>query len=218
MKVMQESVIAAACAMHTDQLTVANSGNISVRYQQGFLITPSGVPYEQLKPADIVWLDMNGQVLQGQLKPSSEWRIHRDIYQEKTDVNAIVHAHAESATALSVTRKPLPAFHYMVALFGGYQVPCAGYATFGTQALSAEVLQALQGYSACLMANHGMIVTGSTLAKTYTRALELESLCTQYLKAKALGDVYLLSDQQMQEARQAFAGYGSYDSNSTAIA
>lgn len=204
------SIIAAACAMHSDRLTVANSGNISMRHEQGLLITPSGVPYEQLKPQDIVMLDMQGNAVAGQLKPSSEWQIHRDIYRAKPQVQAIVHAHAESATALSVTRKPLPAFHYMVALFGGNQVPCAAYATFGTTQLSEAVLQAMDGYNACLMANHGMIVTGSSLANAYTRALELESLCAQYAKALLLGDVHLLTDQQMAEARQAFAGYGSY--------
>lgn len=211
----REMVIHYACAMHSDRLTVANSGNISVRYDDDFLITPSGVAYESLRPQDIVRVNLKGERVAGDLPPSSEWRIHRDLYVAKPEINAVVHAHATAATALSVCRKPLPAFHYMVALFGGYKVPCADYATFGTEALSDAIVREMQAYSACLMANHGMVVTANSLPKAYSRALELENLCEQYTKALLIGDVVLLTDQQMDEARHAFAGYGGY-SNSKA--
>lgn len=210
---LREGIIEAACSMHVDRLTVANSGNISARFENDFLITPSGVPYESLRPQDIVRVNMQGERVAGDLPPSSEWRFHRDLYQAKPSVNAIVHAHSESATALSLCGKALPAFHYMVGLFGGNQVPCAAYATFGTQALSDAILAVMENYNACLMANHGMLVTANNLAKAYTRALELESLCAQYIKALSIGGLVLLTDQQMDEARQAFAGYGSYSND-----
>ena len=205
---LRQSVIDAACAMHRDRLTVANSGNISIRVDDSVLITPSGVPYERLKPADLVRLTLSGEKTGGKLKPSSEWKIHCDIYRQKREVKAIVHAHSPSATALSVLRKPVPAFHYMVGLMGGSEIPCADYATFGSQALSDHVLKALQGFSACLMSNHGMIATGGSLESAYRTALELESLCAQYSEACRLGEVCLLTEEEMQEARKAFGLYG----------
>jgi len=206
---LRELIIQQACAMHKDGLTVANSGNISARNSLGYLITPTGVSYESLQPADIVQMNLQGDVLEGRFKPSSEWKIHNDLYLAKQEVNAVVHAHSPYATALSILRQPIPAFHYMVALIGGSQIPCAKYATFGTQALSDNIEQAMQGYSACLMANHGMIAVGKNLLKAYQLALEVESLCEQYSKAKSLGEtLILLSEQEMIEAKNAFAVYG----------
>ncbi|HEY9034995.1 MAG TPA: class II aldolase/adducin family protein [Pseudomonadales bacterium] len=209
---LREAVIRAACRLHSDKLTVANSGNISVRCDGGMLITPSGIAYESLVPAQIVHLDLDGRLLQGDCRPSSEWRIHADVYRARPAVGAVVHAHSPAATALSATRQPLPPFHYMVALFGGDDVPCADYAVFGSQALSDHVLAALQQRSACLMANHGLLATGADLALAFARALELESLCQQYLLARSLGDIVLLDHDQMAEARSAFAGYGQHSS------
>lgn len=207
-KELRQAVISKACALHCDDLTVANSGNISVRCETGLLITPTGLEYESLLEGDIVELSLSGKVLSGLLLPSSEWRFHADIYRNKPEVGAIVHAHSPAATAVASTGKSLPAFHYMVALAGGYEIPCADYATFGTQALSDAVLQALNGYKACLMANHGLTTTGGSLQAAYKLALEVESLCDVYIRAQALGDVVLLSDEQMSQAAQAFAGYG----------
>jgi L-fuculose-phosphate aldolase len=207
-KTLRESIIHAARAMHVDRLTVANSGNISARNDLGFLITPSGVAYESLQPADIVQLDIHGNQIGGELIPSSEWKIHADIYQHRAEVNAVVHAHSPAATALSALRKPVPAFHYMVALIGGTQIPCAEYATFGTQALSDNILKAMEGFKACLMSNHGMLAVGASLSGAYGLALELESLCAQYSLAKQTGDVVLLTDAEMAEAKAAFAVYG----------
>jgi L-fuculose-phosphate aldolase len=212
-KELREAIIHFACAMHKDRLTVANSGNISARNAQGFLITPSGVAYESLRPEDIVQMDLNGNQLAGDFTPSSEWKIHGDMYRARADVQGIVHAHSPAATALSVLRKPVPAFHYMVALVGGSQIPCAEYATFGTQALSNNIEAAMIGYNACLMANHGMLAVGNSLAKAYGLALEVESLCAQYSEAKRLGEVCILTDEQMAEARAAFAQYGQKNSN-----
>ena len=205
---LRQKVIDCACALHRDKLTVANSGNVSVRYGDGLLITPTGVVYEQLQPEDIVFLSLQGEVLSGELKPSSEWHFHCDLYLHKPEVEAIVHAHSPAATALSCLRQPVPAFHYMVALMGGNEIPCADYATFGTAELSASLLAALSGYKACLMANHGMTATGGSLEAAYRLAQELESLCDMYTRAKSLGSVVLLSPEQIAEAAAAFADYG----------
>lgn len=206
--VLRESIISHARRMHADRLTVANSGNISARFGDGFLVTPSGIPYEFLVPGQIVKLDLQGNVEGLSPRPSSEWRIHKDIYLAMPEVSAIVHAHSPAATALSAFRRPVPSFHYMVALMGGDEIPCAGYATFGTQALSDRVLEALEGYSGCLMANHGMIATGKDLEDAYKRALVLEDLCARYREACSLGSPHLLTRAEMQEAREAFAVYG----------
>lgn len=205
---LRETIIRYACAMHKDGLTVANSGNISARCRDGFLVTPSGVLYEELQPQDIVHLDLHGNHLAGELAPSSEWKIHADIYRERPEVNGIVHAHSPSATALSVLRKPVPPFHYMVTIAGGSEIPCADYATFGTQALSDNVLQAMHGYKACLMANHGMLAVGASMKAAYLLALEIESLCGQYSEARQLGEPCLLTEAEMAEAKSAFVLYG----------
>ena len=204
----RRDIIRFACAMHSDRLTVANSGNISERTAEGFLVTPSGVLYEDLEPDNIVHLDYHGHCISGDLAPSSEWKIHADIYRSRPEVNGIVHAHSPSATALSTLRQPVPAFHYMISVAGGSHIPCADYATFGTQALSDNVIRAMTGFKACLMANHGMVATGSSLKAAYTLALEIESLCEQYSKARQLGEVCLLTEDEIAEARAAFAVYG----------
>jgi L-fuculose-phosphate aldolase len=205
---LRNAIIHYARGLHADGLTVANSGNISARNAPGYLITPSGVSYETLTPPDIVQLDMQGKVLDCRLLPSSEWRFHRDIYLHKPRINAIVHAHSPSATALACLRQPVPAFHYMVSLFGGTTIPCAAYATFGTQALSDNVVQALEGHNGCLMANHGMLTIAESLPTAYRLAQELESLCAQYSEARQLGEVYLLDAEEMAAAKAAFAQYG----------
>ncbi|CAA0108799.1 L-fuculose phosphate aldolase [BD1-7 clade bacterium] len=213
------SVIEAAKALHTDGLTCANSGNVSARFGEGLLITPSGVPYVQLSPSDIVWLDLDGRPRPGSLAPSSEWHFHCRIYRDKPDVHGIVHAHSPAATAFSVTRQPLPSFHYMVALcreknFPPFHIPCCDYQTFGTEALSGAVAASLQGYKACLMANHGMIATGKNLSSAYRLALEVESLCEQYARAVSLNmPLMMLTDDDMSAAFDAFAQYGQKTSN-----
>lgn len=208
-----QALIATACALHVHGLTVANSGNVSVRVDGGFLITPSGVLYEDLAVQDIVLLGLDGTVRAGHRKPSSEWRFHRDIFRANAAVGAIVHTHAHYCTALACLRRDIPAFHYMVAKAGGNSIPCAGYATFGTQALSDAVVAALDNRRACLMANHGMIATGATLPAALQLAQEVESLAGLYCQAltvaAATGTVpVLLDDAEMARVAQQFAGYG----------
>ena len=188
------------------------SGNVSVRLRDGFLITPSGLPNDTLEPAQMVFVDMEGQA-GGNLKPSSEWRIHRDLYRARPEVAAVVHAHSPHAVSLSCLRQGIPAFHYMVAAAGGKDIRCANYATFGTQALSDWVLAALQDRRACLMANHGLVAVGAGLDAALALAVEVEELCAQYWRAKLMGEPVLLSDAEMDAVLERFRHYGQRGAN-----
>jgi L-fuculose-phosphate aldolase len=188
-------------------LNKGSSGNVSVRLREGFLITPSGLPNEALQPDQMVVVDMEGNS-SGSLKPSSEWRIHRDIYRARPEVHAVVHAHSPHAVSLSCLRRGIPSFHYMVAAAGGKDIRCAAYATFGTQALSDAVLAALQDRRACLMANHGLVAVGASLDAALSLAVEVEELCAQYWRAKLMGEPVLLNDAEMDEVLERFKHYG----------
>ena len=188
-------------------LTQGTSGNISVRAPGGLLITPSGLPYDEMTPGDIVPLSMDGSY-EGSLAPSSEWRFHRDILAARVEVGAVVHAHPAHATAFALCRQEILAVHYMIAAAGGPTLRCAGYATFGTSELSALVLQALEGRHACLMANHGMVATGPDLAKAMWLAVEVETLCSQYALALRVGTPHVLPDEEIARVLAKFATYG----------
>jgi L-fuculose-phosphate aldolase len=188
-------------------LNKGSSGNVSVRLREGFLITPSGLPNDTLQPDQMVAVDMEGQS-GGSLKPSSEWRIHRDIYRARPEAQAIVHAHSPHAVSLSCLRRGIPSFHYMVAAAGGKDIRCAAYATFGTQTLSDAVLAALQDRRACLMANHGLVAVGASLDAALSLAVEVEEFCAQYWRAKLMGEPVLLNDAEMDEVLERFKHYG----------
>ena len=188
-------------------LNQGSSGNLSVRLREGFLITPSGLPNDTLEPSQMVCVDMEGQA-SGSLKPSSEWRIHRDIYRGRPEIHAVVHAHSPHAVSLSCLRRDIPPFHYKVAAAGGKDIRCAGYAAFGTQALSDLILAALQDRRACLMANHGLVAAGANLVAALALAVEVEELCAQYWRAKLVGEPVLLSDAEMDEVLERFKDYG----------
>lgn len=187
-------------------LNLAASGNVSARSAEGFLITPSGRGMSGLAARDIVPVTLDGTA-PADMRPSSEWRFHRDIYVAFPAAQAVVHAHSPFAVALSCLRRGLPAFHYMVALAGGADIRCAGYATFGSQALSDQVIAALQGRRACLMANHGLTAWGGSLDAALDLAQEVEALCGQYLHACLAGEPVLLSPAEMAEALEQFKGY-----------
>ena len=189
-------------------LNQGSSGNLSVRSRSGFLITPSGQDMAALTAADMVVLDMNGEVL-GSGRPSSEWRFHRDIYAAYPEAEAVVHAHSPFAVAMACLRRDIPSFHYMVAMAGGTDIRCADYATFGTQALSDAVLAALQDRRACLMANHGLLAWGASLPAALALANEVEALCGQYLRACQVGEPVLLSTAEMLEVLEKFKDYRS---------
>lgn len=191
-------------------LNQGTSGNVSARAADGLLITPSGREMAHLTAAEMVALDGAGQVI-GVGRPSSEWRFHRDIYAAVPQANAVVHAHSPFAVALSCLRRDIPPFHYMVAMAGGNDIRCAAYATFGTQALSDHVLQALDGRRACLMANHGLVAWGRSLDGALALALEVEALCGQYLRACQVGQPVLLNQAEMAEVLERFKDYGAQD-------
>ena len=194
----------------TAGLNQGTSGNVSARSPEGFLITPSGRDMTGLGTADVVPVAMDGAAPEG-LKPSSEWRFHRDIYAAFPEAGAIVHAHSPFAVALACLRRDIPPFHYMVAMAGGTDIRCARYATFGTQALSDAVVAALKDRRACLMANHGLVAWGKSLAGALAMALEVEALCGQYLRCLQVGEPVLLSEAEMAEVLEKFRDYGSKD-------
>ncbi len=188
-------------------LNRGTSGNLSVRFGEGMLITPSGMGAEGLTEDDIVFVHMDG-TSRGRWQPSSEWLFHRDILAQRAEVSAVVHTHSLAATALACLRKDIPPFHYMIALMGGDNIRCAKYATFGTQELSDNALLALRGRKACLLANHGMIAAGKDLAEALRITVEVETLSEMYLRALQAGKPVLLSAQEFQDAQNRFAGYG----------
>jgi L-fuculose-phosphate aldolase len=188
-------------------LNSGSAGNVSVRLDHGFLVTPSGLPGDRLGPEQMVFVDMEGHAA-CPLKPSSEWRIHRDIYRARSEVKAVVHAHSPHAVSLACLRRDIPPFHYMVAAAGGKDIRCAAYATFGTQALSDAVLDALRDRRACLMANHGLVAVGDSLQAALNLALEVEELCAQYWRATLMGSPVILSDAEMDEVLERFKHYG----------
>jgi L-fuculose-phosphate aldolase len=191
-------------------LNRGTSGNASVRYGEGMLITPSGMGAEGLGEDDIVFMKMDGTV-RGRWQPSSEWLFHRDIFAQREEIGAIVHTHSIASTALACLRKDIPPFHYMIALIGGDNIRCAEYATFGTQALSDNALSALRGRKACLLANHGMIAAGENLDEAYKVAVEVETLSEMYLRALQVSEPVLLSPREFQDAQRRFGAYGKVE-------
>ncbi len=201
-------VIAACRDLTCRGLTHGTSGNVSVRCgERRFFISPSGMDYEVLEADDVALMDLDGRWF-GRRRPSSEWRFHRDIFRSRYDVGAIVHTHSPQATALACTGRGIPAFHYMVAVAGGCDIRCAPYCAFGTQELSDAALAALEDRKACLLANHGVIATGTDLAAALLLAGEVENLARQYCAALTLGDVRILDDAEMCRVVAKFRTYG----------
>lgn len=190
-------------------LNRGTAGNVSIRVADGFLITPSGMEVEVMTPHDMVKMEFSGEY-HGEIKPSSEWRFHRDILHKRPEIGAVIHTHSVFATTLACLRREIPPFHYMIALTGSDTIRCAPYALFGSQALSDNALKALEGSKSCLLANHGMIALGGDLDKALAIAQEVETLCEQYWRALQVGEPYLLSKQDMAEVFQLFKSYGKW--------
>ncbi|RPG98591.1 MAG: class II aldolase [Candidatus Pelagibacter sp. TMED106] len=199
MKNLRFKVIKYAKMLNSKKLSALRSGNISAKFKDGFLITPSGVKYSLLRSKDIVFVPLKGKFEKKYGIPSSEWRFHRDIYLNKKDANAIVHAHSTFATAVSSHGKKIPAFHYMVAMAGGNDIKCSKYATFGTKELSKNIILALKNRQACLMANHGQVAFGKNLSTAFELAQEVENICNQYIIALKLGQPKILSFKEMKK-------------------
>tara|TARA_Y100001970_G_scaffold247191_1_gene315743 strand:+ start:2313 stop:2963 length:651 start_codon:yes stop_codon:yes gene_type:complete len=188
--------------LNSTNLSSLRSGNISIRVKKkginGFFITPSGINYSSLRPQDIIFVSLKGRFDKKKAKPSSEWRFHQDIYVNKKDAKAIVHAHSTCATAVSSHQKSIPAFHYMVGVVGGEDIKCAKYATFGTRNLSKNILSALKNRYACLISNHGQIAFGKNLDSAFELAQEVENICHQYINAIRIGVPKILSKKEMK--------------------
>jgi L-fuculose-phosphate aldolase len=201
------AAVAAVQRLDTLGMNRGSTGNLSVRQGEGMLITPTGMGADDLRPQDMVWRGWDGTLL-GAWQPSSEWHFHQAIYLARPDLHAIVHTHSIHAAALACLRRPLPSFHYMVAVAGGHDVPLVPYHLFGSEALSAAVATAFADRDACLMANHGLVAGGATLARAMKVVQEIESLCEVYLKALAVGEPVLLDRAQMDEVIARFRAYG----------
>jgi L-fuculose-phosphate aldolase len=206
---LRAAIVSSAQAMNALGINQGNSGNISARCGGAMLITPSATPYDAMQPEQIARMALDGDgAWTGPLKPSTEWRFHRDILRGRPEAGAVVHTHAPFCTTLAIARREIPACHYMIAAFGGDNVRCAPYATFGTAALAALALTALEDRQACLLANHGMIVVGTTLSHAMWLAVELETLAKQYYHSLLIGRPHLLSPAELADAAASFAGYG----------
>ncbi len=210
----REAIISACRDMNASGLNQGTSGNISIRHGDRMLISPSATPYDATAPEMIASMDLSGDMTEeweGPLKPSTEWRFHWKLLKERPDLTAIVHAHPTYCTALAILRKPIPACHYMIAAFGGVDVRCSDYHTFGTETLADMVVEAMKDRTACLLANHGMLAAGAGIEQAMWRAIELETIARQYHLALQLGDPVILSNAQIDETLKAFAGYGVQD-------
>jgi L-fuculose-phosphate aldolase len=208
---LRHAVIATASAMNAAGINVNKSGNVSVRSARGtrpgYLLTPSGIPYERLTTDDLVFVDPSG-VVTGTRTPSSEWRFHSAIYAARDDIGAIVHTHSPHATALACQGLGIPAFHYMVAAAGGVDIRCAAYATYGTQELADRALAALEARRACLLAHHGVIACGAGLDEALALAIEVENLARTYVVVRSLGEPQLLGQEEMARVLARFEDYG----------
>jgi len=209
-KALRKAIVAKARWMNSSGLNRGTSGNISARYKEVMLITPSATAYEAMTPEMIAAMPLDGEYgsWEGPLKPSTEWRFHLDIMKARSNVGGIVHTHSTYATVLGIARKEIPAVHYMIAAFGGPTIRCAGYARYGTKELSDHALKALEGRNGCLLANHGMIALGANLDKAMWLAVELETIARQYYLASVLGNPHILTDAQIEETAQGFSTYG----------
>ena len=208
----RNQIIEYSLKLNSTNLSPLRSGNISLRGKEddkeGYLITPSGKKYETLKAEDIVFMGLNEELRDtSNQNPSSEWRFHRDIYLNKKEAQAIVHAHSPHATAVSSHGKTIPPFHYMIALAGGEDIKCADYATFGTEELSNNVIKALEERSACLMSNHGQVAFGKNLEDAFELAQEVENICHQYTIALKLGKPKILSFEEMKKVLEKAKNY-----------
>ncbi|MGM0584962.1 MAG: class II aldolase/adducin family protein [Pseudomonadota bacterium] len=206
-RALRQAIIDQCLFLDATGLNQGTSGNISVRRGEEMLITPSSTPYAAMTPEMICAMPLSAgpEAARGPRPPSSEWRMHRDILAARPEFGAVVHAHPPYCTTLAIARRPIPAVHYMIALFGGPEIRCAGYATFGTQALSDHALAALEDRSACLLANHGMLACGPTLEKAMALAVELETLARQHYQALLIGGGHVLTDAQVAETAEAMA-------------
>jgi L-fuculose-phosphate aldolase len=207
---MRDALLKATRQLFELGLNKGTAGNVSVRHGDGFLITPSGMEVQEMAAANMVQMQFDGG-FEANKKPSSEWRFHRDILQNRPEINAVVHTHSMFATTMACLHKDIPPFHYMIAVTGGDTIRCAPYALFGSQALSDNALRALKDSKACLLENHGMIALGRDLDEALSIAIEAENLCEQYWRVLQLNpNPPILTEAEMRDVFQQFKGYGKW--------
>lgn len=205
---LRREIVNIARQMSAEGLSPVRSGNVSARFGDGMLITPTGMSYAGMTANDVVFVHADGEPQKGGRAPSSEWHFHLAIYSARPEARAVVHCHSMSATALACARKSIPAFHYIVAVAGGRDIPLAPYATFGTPELAAAVVETLKDRRACLLANHGQIAFGDTLEAALDLAREVEALAAQYIAVLQLGSPHILDEEEMDRVLAKFETYG----------
>lgn len=207
---LRRGIVAACRALSELGLNRGTSGNVSARHGSKMLISPTGIPYDALKPANIARMSLENTdyVWEGKLPPSSEWRFHHDILLSRPDMPAVVHTHSTYATVLAIAGREIPAVHYMIAAAGGPSIKVGRYATYGTKELSDNALKALKGRNCCLLANHGMIAVGPNLKRAVWLAMQVEMLAQQYYLSLSIGGPNLLSAAEIERVRQKFTSYG----------
>ena len=205
---LRKAVVSTALKMSNMGLSPGRAGNVSARFGKGMLITPSGLAYDETSPDDIVYMELNGDLPSGQLKPSSEWPFHASAYLARPDMKAHVHTHSPKATTLACARLPIPAFHYMVAKAGAHEIPLMDYATFGTDELAEKVAEGVRAADACLLSNHGVCALGETLDSALELAAEVENLAAQYIDVLLLDRAHILPDDEMEIVLKKFGSYG----------
>ena len=203
---LRQQLLDTSCRMVELGLNRGTAGNASVRYADGMLITPSALPVSEMSTESMVRMDLEGKVLQGS-RPSSEWRIHRDILKARPEIGAVLHMHSTFATTIACLRKDVPPVHYMIAMAGGDTIRCTPYSLFGEQALSDHALEALRDRKACLLGNHGMIALGKDLNDALSVAQEVEYLCEIYWRTLQTGEPQILTPQQMHDVKAKFVEY-----------
>lgn len=208
---LRRDIIERCREMNANGLNQGTSGNVSARFEDRMLISPSAIPYNEMRPEMIASMPLDGDgdgEWDGPKRPSTEWRFHHALLRDRPEIQAVVHAHPTYCTALAIARKDIPACHYMIAAFGGDTVRCAGYATFGTEKLSRLAIGAMKDRMACLLANHGMIAAGENLAKAMWRAVELETIARQYCVSLRIGKPVILGKAAIDETLARFSTYG----------
>lgn len=208
---LRQQIVDTALELSNKGLSSGAAGNVSFRTEAGFVITPTGIKPDQLSIDQLVRLDYDGSILEGGLRPSSEWQMHSLIYQNRPDIDAVVHCHSCYATALACCHQDIPAFHYMIAIAGGNSIRCAPYALFGSEQLAKAAVTAMDERYACLLANHGQLTGANSLTEALNLAIEVEQLSASYHACLTLGNVQILSEGDMHSVLKKFSSYGQQD-------
>lgn len=206
----RELVVEYGKKMSSSGLSRGTSGNISIynEKEQLMAISPSGIGYFETRPEDVVVMDLHGNIIEGDKKPSSEWGLHTVFYVKKPDAGAVVHTHSAYCTTFACLNQPIRALHYVIGGAGTATVPCAPYRTFGTPELAKAAIEACGEGRAVLLANHGLLTCGSNIGKAFSLAVNMEFCAEMQYRAMCIGDPVILSEEEMQRVMEKFKSYG----------